>query len=165
MMTAPQLIRREPLSTDRYVEMNRYAQRRMEDRHKPIDNRLALLGCEMRRDGAPRLGANIIGKMMEQGCLGASQLGAPTVIPTELVVTDWCVAQLDRTSIKRKVFEIAYVRLPHGSKEQKIAMLKRVFHVRMSPASWDTNMHGLREIVAVLYRVKWFELTGKHEDV
>jgi hypothetical protein len=137
-----------PLIIDRHVELNRHAQRRMELDFKPIDNLLTRWGKDARHDGAPRWPVNtILGRMIEQGLTGASQIGAPEpTVPREIQIIDWCVAQL--RDMKRKVIFIDYVTHPGAPEEQKRRRLG------MSHTAWQNNLKGAREIILTLYNTK-----------
>lgn len=132
---------------DRHVEFTKHAQRRMDEDFKPIDDLLVKWAKEANYDGAPRWPAQtMLGRIIVQGMQGASQSGSPAaVLPRDVEIIDWCVAQL--RDMKRKVIFVEYVQGPGWSKARKRARL------HMSPAAWDRNLNGAREVIFTLYSV------------
>lgn len=131
---------------DVHAEANRYAQRRLEDHLKPINELLIEWAPEARFDGAPRWpSATALSRIIEQGA-GASQRGSAQAlaVPARIEFADWTVSQL--RELKRTVIYAEYVQLVGWPADRKCR------HIGVSRATWDRSLNNAREIVFTLCR-------------
>lgn len=133
-----------PAIVDVHVEAARYAERRLENALKPVEERLQEWGRWTRHCGIhygwPHRTA--LGRVIDEGPRGAAQPPAPTVLPTPVMEVDAAVAKLK--GIRQQVLWIAYAVLPNSSSDSQRGRLN------MSRYRWRYLLRESRLLVAAL---------------
>ena len=124
---------------DTDVEAARYAQRRLDDRLRPVDERLYQWGKWARTNqetlGWPR--RTLLGRIIDEGMNGAAHAApAPIEIPQEVAQVDQVVAQIG--GIRATMLQVVYLWYPNQPPD---VQRKKV---RMSRYKWRNCLRETR---------------------